>query len=390
MKILVITNNYPRNPSDNFGWFVHELNKEIRNNGFKVFVLAPGCESCHKTEIIDGIQIYRFNYFYPRQFEQLAYGYGILQNIKKNFKLIFQLPFFFFLGFISLVRVISQEKPDIIHAHWLIPSGFFGLIGKNIFHIPLIITVHGTDIRNLPHYLRCQLLRSANAIISPHPELSRIIQKCKFIPFFVPNLIKENSYSQFNNIHNYPQLKNKNVVSFIGRLDRFKDPLTFIHSIPLILNHRKDIIFLIVGDGNLKDDMLQLIENYKISQNVAYMGYMDNVHDILKYTSIFVSLSPIENIWSLALVEAMMHSIPCIVTNSGTSSEIIHDNVNGCLIPSRDPTSLAEKILFLFDNETLRELIGRNGFQLVKDIFNNQKNVQKIISIYQNVLQKEV
>lgn len=386
MKILIISGNYPRYPSDRFGWFVHELLRHIQMQGFETVVLAPSCDMCADSETIDGIRIKRFRYFFPKRCQKVAYGYGILQNLKKDPLSLIQLPFFILLGIVRMIKIIRKEKPDLIHVHWLIPAGLFGICAKFLFQTPLIITVHGTDIRIIPAVIRCFLLRFADAIISPHPELTRLITKCGQDVHQIPNLIANNKEINPGSCNSHNKFEGKKIVSFIGRLDSFKDPLTFIHSIPLILQKRSDIAFVIAGDGNLYEDVCKLIESYGIKEDILVLGWYEDTTVLFNKTDIFVSLSQIENIWSLSLVEAMRHAIPCIVTASGTTPEILHNMVDSILIPVNDKESLAETVMILASDESLSRSIGYNGKKMVDNLFDNEKNVAQVIELYQSLI----
>ncbi|PWR72908.1 glycosyltransferase family 4 protein [Methanospirillum stamsii] len=389
MKVLSITTNYPKNSLDRIGSFIHELNKKIIEQGFDVIVLSPDCPPQKNEPFIEGAHIKRFQYFFPRHSQALAGKYGIIQNIKLNPLILLQIPFFFYFGILAGISIIQHCKPDIIHAHWLIPSGLFGILFKKIFCIPLIITVHGTDVRNLPTIFKKMFLKQADAIISPHPEITQKICECNLFAHHIPNLIEEKPQPLSDLEELLPEIKEKKVISFIGRLDVFKDPITLVQSVPIILKKRNDILIIIAGDGNLKKDILQLIKKFGIQRSVKILGWFDETPLILQKTNIFVSLSPIENIWSLSLVEAMKASIPCIVTNCGTTLSVLRDKKDAILIHSHNPSELAEKILFLLENEEIGKKIGSSGKKIVDDLFNNEKNTQQIMKIYSQISRKK-
>jgi len=84
MKIGVITSVYPEFKGDPHGIFVHRLMKEISKQGHEVHVLAPF--SGDKTDyILDGVNVKKFNYFYPKRFQRLCGRSGMIDNIRKVF-----------------------------------------------------------------------------------------------------------------------------------------------------------------------------------------------------------------------------------------------------------------------------------------------------------------
>ncbi|GAH81463.1 unnamed protein product, partial [marine sediment metagenome] len=84
MKILVLTTTFPRWINDTMPAFVYDLSKRLQENGLEIFVLVPHHEGTKTYEIIDRMKTYRFPYFYPTKYQRLAYGGGILSNLKSN------------------------------------------------------------------------------------------------------------------------------------------------------------------------------------------------------------------------------------------------------------------------------------------------------------------
>src|SRR5262245_56560683 len=83
-KVLFVTTSYPRFSNDFPGGFVHRIAKCLVRDGLNVTVLAPGAPGYPSHDSIDGVEIERFTYFYPNQYQQLAYGTGggILGNLR--------------------------------------------------------------------------------------------------------------------------------------------------------------------------------------------------------------------------------------------------------------------------------------------------------------------
>ena len=81
MKICMLTTSYPRFRGDYAGNFVHNLTKELVKNHIKVTVVAPHDHNTKNFEQIDGVDIYRFKYWFTKKGHRLTYGSGIPSNI---------------------------------------------------------------------------------------------------------------------------------------------------------------------------------------------------------------------------------------------------------------------------------------------------------------------
>ncbi|MEK6854432.1 MAG: glycosyltransferase, partial [Nanoarchaeota archaeon] len=154
MKVLVFASSaFPRWPNDPSPAFVYNLSKHLQQKGVEVVAVVPHHPGAKRFETVSGIRTYRFRYFLPSSLERLCYDAGILPNMKKSFLARLQLPIFVAAEFFSLWKVAKKEKPDIIHAHWILPQGFTAAIVSKILRIPVVVTAHAGDVFPLTNFL---------------------------------------------------------------------------------------------------------------------------------------------------------------------------------------------------------------------------------------------
>ena len=132
-KIIVLTSTFPRWKNDTDPPFVYELSRRLVPQ-LDIYVLTPNYPGALQDEIMDGMEVHRFRYFYKR-FERLAGSAGILPTLKKNKLYYLLIPFFVLAEFWALLRLVRKIKPDVVHAHWLIPQGLVAaMVKKNYRH----------------------------------------------------------------------------------------------------------------------------------------------------------------------------------------------------------------------------------------------------------------
>ena len=141
MKTIVLTSTFPRWKNDTTPSFVYELSRRLANKERAMIVLAPHAEKASKHEFFYGLDVYRFQYFYPSRMQKLAYGTGIIPNAKSIFAAKLNIPFFLLSEYLAAKKLINRYNPDIIHAHWLIPQGIISAYLKNN-KTKLIVSVH--------------------------------------------------------------------------------------------------------------------------------------------------------------------------------------------------------------------------------------------------------
>ncbi|NIM21240.1 MAG: glycosyltransferase, partial [Candidatus Latescibacteria bacterium] len=137
------------------------------------------------TTYENGIVIHRFRYF-PKSWQKLAYGSGMVTNLRQTPSLWLQVPFFLVAMAYSLLRVIRKEHPDVIHAHWIVPQGLVALLGKFFFKIPILISAHGSDafaFRNgLSRRLKRFILRNSDVWTANTRATANAIGEARSLP----------------------------------------------------------------------------------------------------------------------------------------------------------------------------------------------------------------
>ena len=394
MEVCILTTSYPRFKGDYAGIFIHNLAKNLVKNGIKVKVVAPNDFKTKSNEIIDEVEIFRFNYWFIKKHQKLCYGGGIPNNIKNSLLAKLQIPFFIFSFFLNSLTI--SKKCKIIHAHFLL-SGFISIPIKFLTKKSLITTVHGSDLRSISTLkIIKKFMIKIDYFISPHPELTEILNKFNIDGkniLEIPNIISfgeyefEDSKDSIKCVNNEFGLKNEQVVTYITRFNEMKDPLTFIKSIPYVIQKRKNVKFFLIGDGPLMGDVKQLVKKLEIDSYVILPGYRDDIRRFLERTDIFLTISNVENIWSMTLIEAIKTGVPCILTKVGYTKKIFTNFENACLISSGDPKELSLAILKLLKDDKLRKKLSENAKILIAEKgFNNNKIIKRTICVYQKLL----
>jgi glycosyltransferase involved in cell wall biosynthesis len=148
MRVLVLESTYPRWPGDAQPTFIHDFCRHLPD--CEVHVLAPGAEGAAASEVRDGVQVHRYRYAPLARWQRLAYGSGMLGNVRRHPLLLLLLPVFLLAQVAAIVRLQRAHGFDVIHAHWLIPQGVCAALALQLLprtqRPPLLLTAHGTDV----------------------------------------------------------------------------------------------------------------------------------------------------------------------------------------------------------------------------------------------------
>ena len=112
------------------------------------------------------------------------------------------------------------------------------------------------------------------------------------------------------------------------------------------------------------------IKKWDLEKVVAFSGWKPAVSSFFKNIDTFVLASRHNEGYGLVVAEAMAHSLPVVITNSGGAIEIVVDNENGFIVPREDFKSMADKILFLSNNPLVCNKMGNSGLSNIVKNFN--------------------
>jgi len=390
MKICMLTTSFPRYKGDYAGIFVYHLAKAISSRGNDVLVIAPNDSRLLSYEKIDGIGVYRFNYFIKR-FQRLAYGDGILPNIKNNKWLILQVPFFLFFQFMAILKIAKKERPDVIHAHWIFPTAFSAVLAKKLQKIPVISTVHGGDIFGLKgplftKIIKYTLKRSYVCTVNSKATLDAVRRILERDYEIIPMGVNTTGYSKersSGDIRRRFRVKDK-LLLFVGRITEKKGVEYLIRAIPDVLKAFPHTKLLIVGEGDLKEQLQKLSFQLHLQDAISFTGSMTHEElpnyfasaDIFIGPSIIAESGDTEGL-GVVFLEALAAGCAVVASNVGGISDVIIHEKTGLLVEQKNPDQIAEAIIRLIEDGDLRKRLIENSRQHVEDNFGWDKIGQK-------------
>jgi len=397
-NVLVTTTTFPRWENDTTPSFVYELSQRLSGK-YKIIVLAPHCKGAKKIENIGNLKVIRFIYFKPERLQKLCYGGGIIPNMRASYLAAIQMPLLIIFEFLRSYLIIKKEKIEIIHAHWILPQGFIGILLKKIFKLPILVTIHGSDLFPLKNRffksMQRFVIKNANFVtvnspaardelIKRFPEYSH---KIKTIPMGIDtnlfnrrNLRKPSRYS-----------KNK-LLLFVGRLSDQKGLQYLIDSLQEVIRHYPNVKLLIIGEGAYKKFLIDKSISKSVELNIEFLGplshkdisYYYNIADIFVMPSLSNETGT-ESL-GLALLEAMASGCAVIGTNVGGIPYIVKNGRNGVLIQQKNSYELSKAIITLLNDPKKSKKIGNNAAEFVKDNYSWQKISNNFIKVYQGIL----
>lgn len=354
-KLLVVTSTFPRWSNDTDPPFVYELSRRVTNI-FNVTVHTPYYHGALVEEQVAGMRIHRFRYFLA-PFERLAGGQGVVPKMRRNKLYCLLLPFFLCAQFFSLLLLAAKIRPDVIHAHWLVPQGFWAVVVKKLFKIPVIITVHGADVFSLRNpaliVVKKWIVNNADCIVTVSSALADVLRtdtQSQRLPDIIPMGVDALLFSPDNrNVAIREQYDiHGPFLLFVGRLTEKKGVRYLVDAMPLITNNFPKAKLLIVGHGELEQELRELVESRGLEEVVLFAGGIVNALLPSYYATADIFIGPSVQVkggdtegFGLTFVEAAMSGCLVVGTRVGGIEDIIQDGETGYLVPPADANAIA-------------------------------------------------
>lgn len=283
-----------------------------------------------------------------------------------------------------MAYVIWREKIDLIHAHHRY-SAFLASLLRHFVKVKLLTTVHN----RFPDKGKISLWGD-KAIAVSQGVADWLIQKCKVAPhkiITIHNGIKPPLLYPANEL---AKLKSKLkipveavVLCSVGRLTRQKDYPNLIKALALLKS--KNWFLLLVGDGEDRDMLIQMVKASNLTEHVHFLGLRRDVDQIMQASDIFVLSSAWEG-FPYVIIEALANGLPIVGTDVGGNSEGILDNITGFLVPPANSVALAERIDHLIKNSALRANFSNNGRKLFHEKFLDEAMLIRVSETYRMLL----
>lgn len=169
----------------------------------------------------------------------------------------------------------------------------------------------------------------------------------------------------------------------VANLREQKDYPSVLAAARTALSAVPSLYWIAVGQGPLEAAMSQMKDRLGLGDRFQFLGYRNDVAQILRASDLFV-LGSVHEGYPVALMEAVSAGLPCVVTDVGGNPDAVLNGVNGIVVPPTDPQSLAEAVIELVTNPRLRSSMAKRA-QRLGPRFDIRRAVDRQESVYQSL-----
>ncbi|MDP2984543.1 MAG: glycosyltransferase [Candidatus Latescibacter sp.] len=407
MKVCTLTHTYPRFPHDINAPFVEQLMEHISRLGNEVSVLTAYDPEWNREPQDHTVDLRTYRYIWPESLHILGYSRTIEGNVRFRKRVMLLSPFLFFFAWRAFLKLVRKKKPDVLHAHWILPNGFIAGLAARATGIPLLIQLHGSDVftaEKNPLFRRMARFAAESAayITTPSPDLAARLGAIGVDTTkigLVPNTVESNFSSDVTPAE-AARLKEKlgipdgcPVILAMGRMVHVKGFAYLIEAFARITEDYPRARLVLAGGGVLFEEIKAQIRQLNLENRVSLPGAVlrgevpvyFKIADLFVVPSIRHESGAVDGL-PVVIPEAMAAGLPIIASQVGGIPVLVRNGCNGILVPERDPVALAEAMRTLLGSAQLCSGYGARARSIIENSVNYDCIARYYISLYRELI----
>jgi glycosyltransferase involved in cell wall biosynthesis/peptidoglycan/xylan/chitin deacetylase (PgdA/CDA1 family) len=304
------------------------------------------------------------------------------------------------LAIFRLWKLLREYRIDVVHSHGLLVNTLSRIacylantpVSISTAHVPLNLK-SGKQAQNLleklmiPYYLILDNLTSLfnHKVIAVSHAVKRDLMEQGIKPEKItvvqngidPNLLKGKKNNNDKELEN----KDSTIVGTITRLSPQKDLKTFLIMANLVIQEIPNVEFLVIGDGEQREELQTLTESLGLCNHVRFLGYREDARDILKSFDIFALSSLWEGL-PIVILEAMAAEKPVVATAVDGVAEVVEHGKTGLLVEPEKPDLLAKSVIELIRNPNRAKGMGKRGRERLERYFSINRVINTVEQTY--------
>lgn len=374
MRVLMITQTYPRYPGDGTAPFVDGMARSVARRGHVVDVVLPWHPALEHPP--DGIRFLPYRYSGAGSWAAWGFGDSLRSDGRVGLATALALPSIATSLRRRVVRSLRDGAYDVVHAHWALPNGWLVAAPAGHARVPLVISLHGSDVslaerRAIFAYAARRAFAAARGITAASDHLGRRAEALGARPNSVETVRYGVDTVRFAPRQPDAALRRRLLgtgsdddvlFAAVGRLVECKGLRYLIEAAARVPGVR----VAIVGDGELRADLEHRARSLDAPVTFAGALPQDQVADVLAAADAAVVPFVVDRAgrvegFGMTVLEALASARPLIATRVGPVPELVRDGVNGLLIPEKDVAALAAALEHLRDDPLERRRLGEQG-----------------------------
>lgn len=395
-RLLVLTSTFPPTVDSNEPRFVLDLCARLAGE-YDIVVLTQHRPGTALEDFIHGFSVRRYRYA-TESLEVLSEQGGLSDSLKKTSWAVFLLPFFILSQIFHIRQALKRFKPDLVHAHWIIPQSFCAAIARLFVSNPppIVTTSHGGDLYSFRGGLLTMLkkwtLRKSKTLTVVSSSMKRyVVEQGLFdsnnVSVMPMGVSLSGVFSTNDNVKRQPGR-----LVFAGRLVEKKGLTYLLDAIPALRENNKNLHLQIAGDGPESEFLRQQAKTLGIEDRVEFLGSVSHGELASLFHAAEMAIFPFVEARSgdvegfgLVVIEAIGCGCPVIAGDVEAMHDIVsHDDI-GLLCQPRKQGSITSAVLQLHNDNALRQRLSTNALEHVQRQFDWDVSAKRYVDLFHSM-----
>jgi glycosyltransferase involved in cell wall biosynthesis len=375
--VAMITSSYPRFPGDGIGSFIEPIAHGVADRGWDVHVVAPWHPKLRRPAREGRVHFHFYRYAPTPGLHVFGYAAALKADVSLRSTAYLAAPWAAGMGCLTLRRVVRVSHASLVHAHWVVPGGFIAALSRT--KLPLVISLHGSDVflaesNPLVRLAARFAFRRAAAVTACSDDLRRRAvrlgareETTTVVPYGVDtSRFKPDEQARQRLRHSHGLGPDDQVVVAAGRLVRKKGFEFLIDAVATLADRYPRLTLVVVGDGDLKDELRQRADRRQISDRMRLLGAVPqdevanwlSAADVVVVPSVHDAAGNVDGLPNV-LLEALSSGTPVVTTPAGGIGSVAVDGKTARVVPERDGAAIGVVIDQILQDPKLASSLGR-------------------------------
>ena len=361
----MVATSYPKYPGDATAPFIAEIAAGVAAHGVDVRLILPHHRQFAHPPRENGVTLITYRYAPHPWLAVWGYAESLHADVGMRLQTLLALPFGVIASFVALLRAIRQQRPDVIHAHWVLPNGLPAAVAAWLYGLPLVISMHGSDVTMAERnpvfrwvarqiFARCAVATACSAdlhrralALGAHPPTTHVVPYGVRVDAFDPQLHDRDWVAA-----QYGVPTNAPLLVAVGRFVYKKGFTYLITALARIRATYPDAMLVLAGYGDLEAEYRATAQHSGVDDAVVLPGQVDrsDIARLIASADVYCVPSVLDqsgNVDGLpnTLLEGMAAGRPVVASAIAGIPDVLTDQVDALLVPPADADALATACL---------------------------------------------
>lgn len=379
MKIAMLTSSYPKWPGEMTAPFIEEIAASVAARGHEVHVLMPQRSDLRRQPLERGVHLHTYRYAPTRSLEVWGYSAALRGDVGLRPATVAAAPLALGSGLRALLRLTDSQRYDLIHGHWVLPSGAVAALVAQRRGLPLVLSAHGSDVflaeqTAATAWVARWAAQCAGSITACSGDLAeRLVRlgaptdRMNVVPYGIDAEMFEPAPEQGAAVRRQLGVAaDRPLLVWVSRMVYKKGLSVLLEAMPEVLRQQPETLLVLGGYGDLRDELEQQARRLGVAESVLFPGPVErdaingfwNAGDIVVVPAVRDHRGNVDGLPNIIL-ESMSAGRPIVASRIAGIPAVIDDGVHGLLVREGDAAGLAAAIGRLLAAPAVADALGQ-------------------------------